>query len=165
MDCMWNEQKVMRIGLIAAVILIVLRIVLEQSGAPFMAASIFGVVWLYFILPAMFAVAIRNHSQTKPFGRLMKDVVLFAIYTRVMVAMTYVIAHYLNWTAARFSAAQGGTVGPSIQSVQTLLFIAVRNALIWVVMATIIGAIVGSISLYIKGKRMNRTSVPPNASY
>jgi hypothetical protein len=150
---MWNEPKVMNAGLIAAMLLIVIRILLELGGVSFAVASIFGVVWLYFILPALFAIAIRNGACAKPFGRLMKDVVLFAVYTRIMVAITYVLAHYLNWTAARFSADQGGTVGANIHSWQQLLFIAMRNALIWIVMAAIVGAIVGSITLCLKRKR------------
>ena len=154
MESMWDERKTMKSGLIAAALLIVVRILLEQIGVPFLVASIFGVVWLYFIMPAAFAVAIKNGGHARAFGRLMKDVVLFAAYTRIMVAITYVAAHYLNWTAARISVAQGGTVGQEIQSWQRLLFIATRNAIIWIVMAAILGAIVGSISLYIKGKRM-----------
>jgi hypothetical protein len=154
MESMWNESKAMKVGLIAAVLLIVVRILLELIGAPVSVASIFGVVWLYFIMPAVFAVAIKNAGHDRAFGRLMKDVVLFAAYTRIMVAITYIAAHYLNWTAARFSAAQGGTVGQEIQTLQQLLFIAGRNAAIWIVMAAILGAIVGSISLLVKGKRM-----------
>lgn len=154
MESMWNETKAMKVGLIAAALLIVVRILLEQLGAPVSVTSIFGVVWLYFIMPAVFAVAIKNSGHDRGFGRLMKDVVLFAACTRIMVAITYIAAHYLNWTTARFSAAQGGTVGPEIQSLQQLLVIAGRNALIWIVMAAILGAIVGSISLLVKGKRM-----------
>jgi hypothetical protein len=149
---MWNETSVMKTGLVAAVALIIIRILLERTGAPFLLASVFGVVWLYFLLPAAFAVSIRKAALSWPFLRLMKDVVLFAVYTRIMVAMTYILAHKLNWPAARFSAAHGGTVGPAIQSWQGLLFIVTRNGTIWVVMAAIIGAVIGGITLLIKRK-------------
>jgi hypothetical protein len=150
---MSDDTKIMKAGLIVAALIIVIRILLEQAGAPYLVSSISGVVWLYFIMPVLFALAIRNRAAEKPYGRLLKDVVLFAVCTRVMVAITYVAAHYLNWTAARFSATQGGTVGPGIQSWQGLLFIAARNAFIWIVMATIIGMIVGSITLLLKGRK------------
>jgi hypothetical protein len=154
MKSMWNERKAMNAGLTVAAILIVIRILLEQIGAPFLVASVFGVVWLYFIMPAVFAVVIKNNGHARAFGRLMKNILLFAVYTRIMVAITYVAAHFMNWPAGRFAASQGGTVGPEVQSSQKLLLIITRNATIWIVMAAIIGMVVGSISLYVKGRRM-----------
>ena len=148
-----DETKIMKVGLIVATLIMVIRIAIEQAGAPFMVTSIFGVVWLYFILPVLFALAIRKHGRSRPYGRLLKDVVLFAVYTRVMVALTYVLAYYLQWTTPRFSAAQGGTVGPEIEMWQALLFIPARNAAIWIVMAVIVGMATGSLTLLLKRKR------------
>jgi hypothetical protein len=40
----------------------------EQAGAPFTVASIFGVVWLYFILPVLFCLALRGRARMQSPG-------------------------------------------------------------------------------------------------
>jgi hypothetical protein len=52
------------------------------GGAPLAANYIFGVAWLYFVMPVLFAISIRTFGRARPFGRLLKDVVLFAVYTQ-----------------------------------------------------------------------------------
>jgi hypothetical protein len=151
---MHDDQKIMKIGLIIAALVILVRIVIEQAGAPFAAAGIFGVVWLYFVLPILFALAIRNRADAKPYRRLLKDVFLFAVYTRVMVALTYVLAYFLQWPTPRFSAAQGGTVGPEIEAWRAILYVPARNALFWIAIAVIVGMMTGSVTLLIKRKKL-----------
>ena len=142
--------KVMRIGLIVTALIIVVRIVLEQAGAPLGASFVFGVAWLYFIMPVLFAISIRTHGFARPYVRLLREVLLFAIYTRIMVAVTYMLAWYMKWPAARFASSQGGTVGDDVSALDGLLLIPLRNALIWIVMALVVGMIVGSITLALK---------------
>jgi len=148
-----DDKKLLKTGLIVAALIIVLRIILEQTGAPETMSFIFGVAWLYFIMPVFFALAIRAHGSESPYRKLLKDVVLFAAYTRIMVAVTYMLAWHFKWTPARFSANQGGTVGENVPPFQGLLLVPLRNLLIWIVMATIVGMIVGAITLALKGKQ------------
>jgi len=139
----------MRWGVIVAAAIIVFRIILEQLGSPERINNIFGVAWLYFILPILFAIGIRAQSVSKPYLRLLKDVVLFAIYTRVMVMITYMLAYMFSWKSPRF-AYPGGTVGENVSVLSGIVIVPLRNVLIWVIMTTIIGMIIGSVTLLLK---------------
>ena len=148
---MSNDSKIMRWGVIVAAIIVVFRIVLEQLGSPEKVNSVFGVAWLYFILPVLFGLGIRAQNAAKPYLRLLKDVLLFAVYTRVMVMFTYMLAYIFSWKAPRF-AYPGGTVGQNVSVLSGILIIPLRNLLGWVVAVTVIGMILGSITLLLKRK-------------
>jgi len=62
------------------------------------------------------------------------------------------LAFLFKWQAPRFSLKMGGNVGPDVSALQGLLVIPVRNALIWIVMATVLGMIIGGIVLFTKRK-------------
>ncbi len=155
-----DGQKVMKVGLIIAVIAIVLRIVLEQAGAPGTINNIFGVAWLYFILPVFFALHITSTGRSAPFKTLLKNVFVFAVYTRIMVMVTYMLAYQLRWEAPRFSTGMGGNVGNNVSPLNGFLLIPVRNAAIWIIFATIVGMIVGGIVLLFTRKK----AIPPRAA-
>ncbi len=142
----------MKAGLILAALIVVLRVILEQAGVPHPVNMVFGVAWLYFLLPICFALRIASSHEASPFKGLFWDVLLFGIYTRLMVMATYVIAYFMRWNAPRFSLEQGGNVGENVSKVQGLIVIPLRNAVIWVVMATIVGMIIGGITLAIARK-------------
>jgi hypothetical protein len=144
--------SLLKTGLILAAVIIIIRIVLEQVGAPESVNRIFGVAWLYFIFPVLFALRIAADGGAGGFKRLVKDLFFFALYTRLMVAVTYVLAYFLQWQAPRFSAAGGGTVGPDITPVAGILAIPAFNAVIWIITAVIFGGIIGGITLAIKKK-------------
>jgi hypothetical protein len=146
-----DESKVMRWGLVLAVAIIVLRIVLEQAGAPEKLNFICGVAWLYFVIPVLFALSLRAHSAASPFKNLLKDVFIFVLCTRVMVMVTYMLAYAFQWKPLRF-AYPGGNVGENVGVWTGLFLIPLRNVLIWVVMATVLGMIIGSIALLVKRK-------------
>jgi len=146
-----NDSKVMRWSLILAAVIIVVRIVLEQMGAPDSVNNIFGVAWLYILLPVLFALGIRAHNAANPFRSLLKDVFLFALCTRVMVMVTYMLAWAFQWKPVRF-AYPGGTVGENVGVLSGLFLIPLRNLLIWIVMVTVLGMIIGSITLLLKRK-------------
>jgi hypothetical protein len=66
-----------------------------------------------------------------------------------MVMITYMMAYVFNWTAPRFIY-PGGNIGPNVNALTGILLIPLRNILIWVVLATILGMIIGSITLFVK---------------
>jgi hypothetical protein len=146
---MSGHTKLMKWGVLLAAAIIVLRIALEQAGAPGSASFVFGVAWLYFLFPVLFAIQIRAQKDSHPFRSLLKNVVLFAFYTRVMVMITYMMAYAFKWSAPRFIY-PGGNVGPNVDAMTGILLIPLRNILIWVVIATILGMIIGSITLLVK---------------
>jgi len=140
----------MKTGLILAGAILVVRIVLEQLGAPETVNNIFGVAWLYFVFPLLFALRIAAAGGA--FKELFRALFFFALYTRLMVMATYMLAYLFQWQAPRFSLAMGGNVGPGITPLAGLLWIPARNAAIWVVFATLIGMIIGGITLRLKRK-------------
>jgi hypothetical protein len=142
----------MKAGVILAAVIVVARIILEQVGAPEGANKIFGVAWLYFLLPICFALRIASAGEASPFKGLFKDVLMFGVYTRLMVMATYMIAYFLKWNAPRFTPKEGGNVDPSIGFLNGFLLIPVRNAVIWVVMVLVVGMIIGGITLAVARK-------------
>ena len=83
---------------------------------------------------------------------------LFGIYTRLMVMLTYMAAYRFSWPAPRFSGNMGGNVGPNISPVQGYLIIPGRNALIWIVMAMVVGMIIGGITLWLRRRSTAKTA-------
>jgi len=147
-----GTRSLMRTGLVLAAVIIIVRIILEQLGAPNAINTVFGVAWLYFVFPVLFALPIAAGGEAGGFKKLIKNLLLFALGTRLMVAVTYVLAYFFQWQAPRFSADGGGNVGPNVTPLAGILAIPAINALIWVVFATLIGMIIGGITLKIKKK-------------
>jgi len=147
-----GTAALMRAGLILAAAILVVRIVLEQLGAPETVNNIFGVAWLYFVFPILFALRIATAGAPGPYKALLKDLFFFALYTRLMVMATYMLAYRFQWQAPRFGMEMGGNVGPEVTPLMGLLVIPTRNALIWVVAAILFGMILGGITLFAKRK-------------
>lgn len=154
-------KSLLKWPLVVALVLVVVRILLEQAGAPESVNMIFGVAWLYLVVTIVFAVRIVGSADPHPFKSLFKNVLAFAVITRLMVMPTYWLAYLLQWTAPRFSAQGGGVVGEGISPLFGYVVIPVRNALIWTVMATLVGMILGTVTLLI---RRSRTAAASPAS-
>ncbi len=150
---MADEAKVMKIGVVIAGAVILIRIVLELLHAPESVNNVFGVAWLHLIFPVFFALSIRAKGSAGPYKSLIKDVVFFAVYTRVMVLLTYMLAYTFQWQAPRFLVSRGGNVGDNIDALRGLLIIPVRNGLIWIIQASILGMIIGSVTLLLTRKK------------
>lgn len=153
-----STQALLKSGTVVAAVIIVVRIILEQFGAPEMINNIFGVAWLYLMMAVLFALRLARAGAPSPYKALLKYVVLFGVYTRILVMLTYMAAYRFNWQAPRFSGKMGGNVGPDISPLQGYLIIPLRNALIWIVMATIVGMIIGGITLRLCRKPSDKTA-------
>ena len=147
-------KEIMKWPLVIAAVLVVGRVALELIGAPHGLNRVFGVAWLYFLVPVYFAVKIGSSGEGHPFKELFKAVALFAIFTRVMVMPTYVLAYMFQWTAPRFSLTRDRVVGEGVSPLDGYLIIPVRNALVWAAIATILGVVIGSITLAIRRRAM-----------
>lgn len=145
-----STATLMKAGVGIAALIIVVRIVLEQLGAPQFINNIFGVAWLYFIFPVLFAVRIAAAGDPSPFKSLVKNMVVFGIYTRVMVMITYMLAYVLRWQAPRFTSREGGNVVEGVGFLRGFLVIPLSNAIVWVVVVTLLGMIIGGITLRLK---------------
>lgn len=142
--------------LIVTATLVVLRIVLEKLGAPDSINNLLGVAWLHFLAPFYLAYQIQASRSDRPYRALFKDLFLYTLYTRLMVLVTYWMAYLWQWQSPRFLITGGGNVGEGIGPLQGFLVIPVRNAVVWIVMAMVVGFVLGSILILIKG-RGNKT--------
>lgn len=143
--------------LIVAATLVVLRIVLEHLGAPESINNLLGVAWLHVLVPFYLAYQIQSAGSDRPYRALFKDLFFYTLYTRLMVLVTYWMAYLWQWQSPRFLLARGGNVGEGIGPFQGILVIPGRNLLVWIVMAMVVGMVLGSILLLIK-RRGNRAA-------
>lgn len=155
---MAKPNRIWKGPLVLAAIIIVLRLVLERAGAPHAVNNVFGVVWLYFLVPIYFAFRFAEAGAEQPFKGLFESLVLYVTYTRLMIMPTYWLAYAFQWTAPRFSVAQGGVVGEGVSPIEGYLLIPMRNAIVWIVAATVLGMIIGSVSLFLLRRSRARAS-------
>ena len=147
-----NTGNRLKWPLIVAAILVVLRIVLEQLGAPDSINNLLGVAWLHFLVPFYLAYQIQASGSDRPYRALFKDLFLYSLYTRLMVLVTYWMAYLWQWQSPRFLVSGGGNVGEGIGPLEGYLLIPGRNLVVWIVMAMVIGLVLGSLLLIIKGR-------------
>ena len=139
--------------LIIAAIVVVVRVVLEQAGAPDRLNNLFSVVVLYvLVFPLYFAVRIANSGVARPYRTLLKTTALYTALARSMVIPTYWLAYYFQWTAPRFSVAQGGNVGEGVTPLFAYILIPLGAALAWILASLVIGGGLGSIVIAVKRK-------------
>jgi hypothetical protein len=146
-------KGVLKWPLIVAAVLVIARIVSEQAGAPNMVNNLFSVVVLYLIIaPLYFAFQIVKIHPAHPYKTLLKITALFTALARSMVIPTYWLAYLYQWPQARFSAAQGGVVGPGVTTIRAFVFIPMVAAAGWILASLIVGGGIGSIVIALKRK-------------
>jgi hypothetical protein len=153
---MW-ETTMKRLLMVAALI-VVLRVVSEQIGAPEAVNFIFGVAWLYFIVPFFFAQSIAKSGVARPYLELFKKLFMFSLFTRLMVLPTYWLAYAFQWTAARFRLDAGGVVGEGVTPFQGYLVIPALNGLSWIIFAVLVGMLFGGVTLLVRRRKMAKAA-------
>ena len=148
----------MKLPLIIAAVIVVVRVILEQLGMPAAVNNIFGVAWLYFLVPVYFAVQISNAGDETPYKSLLKNTAFYTFYTRLMVLPTYSLAYMLQWQQPRFGINGGGVVGGDLSPLNGYLLYPVRNLFVWIIFATIIGMIIGGITLAIRRRAVAKAA-------
>jgi hypothetical protein len=139
--------------LILAAIVVVLRVILEQAGAPGTVSNVFSVVLLYLIIcPVYFAFRIGGSGVEKPYRTLFKTTALYAVLARLMVIPTYWLAYIFQWTAPRFSTAQGGVVGEGVTPLNGFIIIPAAALALWVIGSVVIGGGIGSIIIALRNR-------------
>ena len=101
-----------KVPLLVTLVVIVVRILLEEMGAPGAISNIFSVAWLAFLIPIYFAVGMAAREEAHPYKALVKLIVLYGVGVRLMVAVSYSLAYLFQWSAPRFSG--GGVVGEEV---------------------------------------------------
>jgi len=138
--------------LILNLVVIVVRILLEEMGAPGAISNIFAVAWLAFLIPIYFAVGLAASGEAHPYKALAKLIVLYGIGVRLMVAVSYSLAYLFQWSAPRFSG--GGVIGEGVTALHGLLLNPAFNLLPGLIMAIGSGLLVGPATLAIRRKML-----------
>ena len=140
--------------LLIAAAIVVVRVISEQLGAPESINFVFGVVWLYFIAPFYFVSVILKGGFARPYLGLFKSLLWFSVFTRLMVIPTYWLAYAFQWSAMRFQLDAGGVVGEGVTPLFGYLIYPALNGLSWVIFAVLVGMLLGSITLYVRRRKM-----------
>lgn len=133
---------------ILTLVVIVVRIVLEEMGAPGTITSILGVFWLALLFAIYFAIGLAASGEAHPYKALLKLIVGYGVGARLMVAVSYSLAYVFDWSAPRF-AAPGGE---EVTALQGLLLAPLSNFVLGLIMVIGAGLLVGPVVLAIRRK-------------
>jgi hypothetical protein len=150
-------QGMMKRPLLIAAALVFLRLVSEQLGAPEAVNKIFGVTWLYFLVPVYFARKIVAANDARPYQTLFLKMAGFVALVRLMLIPVYWLAYKFNWSALRFSAEQGGVVGDGISPLSGYVLIPLGAFIFWLMAGTLAGGGIGA--LVIAWQRRAKTPI------
>ncbi len=138
--------------LILTLVVIVVRILLEEMGAPGVITNILGVFWLAFPVAIYFGVGVAASQEAHPYKTLVKLIVAYGVCARLMVALSYSLAYLFSWSAPRFSG--GGVVGEEVTALQGFLLMPAFNLVPGLIMAIGAGLLVGPATLAIRRKML-----------
>jgi hypothetical protein len=135
-----SVKGVLKLPLILAALVTVLRLVVERSGAPDSVANLFSVVAIHLLLaPLYFAIRIAQSAESRPYVTQFKLTFVFVVLARAIVLPTYWLGYIFQWQQNRFV----GLIGAS--AFRGLIGEPLMTAAIWIVMSTIFGGVIGCI--------------------
>ena len=152
-------KNMLKWPLIIAAIVIVLRVVLEQAGAPDSVNNLFSVVVLYLVIfPIYSAIRIAKSGVARPYITLLKNTALYTALARSMVIPTYWLAYMYQWTAPRFSVALNGVVGPNVTPLYGYVLIPLAAAGAWIIASLVIGGGLGSMVIALNRRKTAKSA-------
>ena len=139
-------QGIVKRALAVAAAVVVVRLILEETGAPLWLVNVFGVTWLYLLAPFYFAMKVARSSETRPYVTLAKMSASFVLVAASMVGVTYSVSSVFGFSAYRFTVEGGGVIGEGITPLQGYIVMPLGNfgltALIGLVAAIVVGPVV-----------------------
>ena len=138
--------------LIVTLVVIAIRILLEEMGAPGALSNVFAVAWLAFLIAIYFAVGLAASRESHPYKALIRLIAVYGVCARLMVAVSYSLAYVFGWSAPRFSG--GGIVGEEVTALQGLLLLPAFNMVPGLIMTIGSGLLVGPAVLAIRRKML-----------
>jgi hypothetical protein len=145
-------KGILKWPLIVAVVVIVLRIVVERAGAPRSVSNLFSVVALHtLIVPIYVAIRLGKSTVPRPYTVLFKSILIYVLSTRAMLLVVYWLARIFNWQESRFAGLAEST--PLIG----FIVIPFATAAFWIVASLIVGGAIGSATLVIMNRRQSST--------
>ena len=151
-----------KVPLIVTLVVMVVRILLEEMGAPGALSYTFGVAWLAFLIPIYLAIGVAASGEAHPYKALIKFIVIYGVCVRLMVAVSYSLAYVFQWSAFRFSTEGGGVVGEGVTALQGLLLTPATNLVPGLIMAIGSGLLVGPATLAIRRKMLKPKGTDEN---
>jgi hypothetical protein len=137
-------KGILKWPLLLAAVVVVLRVVVEQFGAPDSVANLFSVVALHFAIgPIYFAIMLARSGVPRPYGQLIKVIALYVVLTRAMVLPTYWLARIYHWPQQRFGGLADTTPFTGF------ITIPFQTAAIWIILSLVFGGVAGSIVMAI----------------
>jgi glycopeptide antibiotics resistance protein len=137
-------KGILKWPLILAAVVVVLRVIVEQSGAPDSVSNVISVVALHLVIvPLYFAIRIGRSAISNPYLTQLKLVVLYVVIARAMVLPTYWLARIYDWPQPRFFGLSDAT------PFNGYITIPVGTAVVWIVFSTIFGTALGWIVIAI----------------
>ena len=118
---------------------------------------IFGVAWLHMFFPIYFAIKILELGFDRPFVTLIKTTVTWAVPVRVAIAITYVLGYVYQIDSLRFQTGSQGPVGEGVTPLEGYLLLPLLNFGSWMVIAVILAAITGGITLRVKQRSVAKS--------
>jgi len=142
-------KGILKWPLIIAAVVVVLRVVVEQAGAPSAVANLLSVVALHFLIgPVYFAIRIAKSGIPGPYATLFQLITLYVVLTRAMLLPTYWLARVYEWPQQRFY----GVAGPDVTPFTGFIAIPFATAAFWIVASVIFGGVVGSVIIAITNR-------------
>jgi hypothetical protein len=146
-------KGILKWPLIVAAVVVVLRVVVEQSGAPDSVSNLISVVALHLVIaPLYFAIRIAKSGLPNPYITQVKLVVLYVVLTRAMVLPTYWLGRIYEWPQPRFN----GLYGPDVSPLTGFVIVPFATGAIWIVLSTIVGSALGAIVIAVTRRSASR---------
>ena len=145
--------------LLLSAAVIVLRIILEETGIAVGLHNVLGVTWLILIVPIYLGWTIGRSASDSPVKQAAVAAVVFAVATRFMVMVTYSLAWIFGFGAARFSVAGGAVVGEGVTALQGMLLIPGQIFLISSVAFAIVTALLAAATAWFAGRGASASGV------
>ena len=142
--------NLIKVPVLIALAVTVVRSTVEAFGAPTALSMILGVAWLHVLFPVYFAMKILERGFEKPFVTLIKTTVMWAVPVRAAVAITYVLGYVYQIDSVRFQTQSLGPVGEGVTPLEGYLLLPLLNFASWMFTAVILAAITGGITLRVK---------------
>ena len=145
-------KGILKWPLIVAAIVVVLRVIVERSGAPAAVSNMLSVAALTTLLgPLYFALQIGLARKPHPNSMLIRLIFIYAVFARAMVLPTYWAARMFNWTESRFAGVDAPN--PLVGFVALPLI----TAVFWIAVSMVVGSVIGFITVAIVHSRMKTT--------
>jgi hypothetical protein len=149
-------KGILTLPLVAAVFVVVGRVVTERLGAPPLVNGAMSAVALHAVLvPLYIAALIARSGERRPYGTLFKLVTIYVVAVRAMLIPVYWLARIYEWPEPRFF----GLWGPDVSPFVGFIGVPFLTAAFWIVASIVVGGAIGSIVIAIMRSRQGVRAV------